>query len=87
MFLLPQGPFEASHRAQLNPVVAGGERFLRPLGGKGYTRRPFTTRRWVRRHFISTSRTRGISIRAAEGPLTALSAEVKARFGHGNVAR
>ena len=38
----------------------------------------FKTRRWVGRAFISTSRARGISIRAAEGPLKALSAEGKA---------
>ena len=35
----------------------------------------FKTRRWVGRAFISTSRARGISIRAAEGPLKPLSTE------------
>ena len=43
-------------------------------------------RRWVRRAFISTSRARGISIRAAEAPRKALSAERKDFFGHGYVA-
>ena len=50
LFLLPQGPFEAPRRAQL---LARGGHSLRPLGGKGYTRRPSKTRRWVGRTFMT----------------------------------
>ena len=39
-----------------------------------------------RRAFVSTSRARGVSIRAAEGTLKALSAEGKVLFGHGYMA-
>ena len=88
LFLLPPGSFEGLHKAQLNPIAAGGQGVLQDLwvatGTQDDLSKPVVGFGCSRRAVISTSWARGMSIRAAEGPLKALSAE--GFFGHGYVA-